>query len=275
MENEMLLRAGNLEIREIDEGERTITGLITTDAVDRYNEVVDPSGVILDNYLRNPVVLLNHFSWGLPIGKNMWIKKEKKGLLAKTQFADTLEAMDVFKLYKDGFMKAWSIGFIPRKTEVPEDPQVAGYRRKFISWELLEYSAVTIPANPEALTNALDRLESPRLREIISGEINIDRVVSAVHSSADDALARVAALEERIAEYEAELAVTRRGIGDPENTDDTHNHDDDDTRPKSNEDHSTLEVPANAQLLTNAYVRQRFVEVLGEKVGKLKQGKTP
>lgn len=163
------LHQGEFEVKEIDAENRTITGMITTDAVDRYREVVDPNGAVLEAYRKNPVVLLNHASWGLPIGKNLWIKSASNGLIAKTQFADTQLGRDVLGLYEGKYMRAWSIGFIPQAWE-DYDVVEFGYRRKYTQWELLEYSAVTVPANPEAVTNALDRVGDPQLRSLIELE---------------------------------------------------------------------------------------------------------
>ena len=63
-------------------------------------------------------------------------------------------AEDVFRLYEQGVLRGWSIGFVPRKAcRVPR----AGRRRRLRveEWDLLEYSAVPIPENPGALTVAL------------------------------------------------------------------------------------------------------------------------
>jgi HK97 family phage prohead protease len=161
--NRAMIRGGEFILRDAVPAQREIVGMITTNSVDRYGEIVEPDGAALESYRKNPVVLLNHKNWGLPVGKNLWIKTEGNGLLAKTRFADTSEGIDTFRLYDQGFMKAWSIGFLPLTWE--DGTAAAGYRRKFTRWELLEYSAVTVPANPEAVSRALDCIESPRIRE--------------------------------------------------------------------------------------------------------------
>jgi HK97 family phage prohead protease len=186
-----LLRAGAFELRDVLPSQREIVGMITTNTVDRYGEVVEPSGALLESYRKNPVVLLNHITWGLPIGKNLWIKSDGNGLLAKTRFADTGEGLDTFRLYDEGFMKAWSIGFLPMKWE--DGGTGAGFRRRFTQWELLEYSAVTVPANPDAVSRALDFVESPRIREELEKQIRCD-------TSAQEVLARLEAQDQALAE---------------------------------------------------------------------------
>jgi len=54
-----------------------------------------------------------------------------------------------YGLYKGGFLSAVSVGFIPLQWE--NGTKEAGYRRKYTEQELVEVSAVSIPANPNAL----------------------------------------------------------------------------------------------------------------------------
>ena len=55
-------------------------------------------------------------------------------------------ANDVMIFNKEGFMNTWSVGWMP--LTMPESKNGADY---FNEWELLEYSAVIIPANPDAV----------------------------------------------------------------------------------------------------------------------------
>lgn len=161
-----------LAASDVSDEERTIVGTITTNAVDRYGEIVEPDGAILDAYLKNPVVLLNHMSWMPAVGRCLWIKPQGKGLVAKTQFADTDAGRDVYELYKGGFMKAWSIGFLPVKWEDGNtDSGKMKWRRRFTQWELLEYSAVTVPANPEAVSKAMELCGSQCVRGLLSMQL--------------------------------------------------------------------------------------------------------
>lgn len=148
----------------VDKGERTIVATINTDAVDRYRTVILPEGGRLDNYRKNPVVLCNHgMDAPLPIGRNLWIKVQKRKLIAKTQFlpAGKDETADkVFDLYDLGFLGAWSISFDPIDAgppgpdEVRKRPELADCRCVYRTWDLLEYSCVTVPGNPEAVRAA-------------------------------------------------------------------------------------------------------------------------
>lgn len=180
-----LIRKGIVaEKAQVDKAERSVTSYINTAAKDRDNEVILPKGVVLTHYRKNPVVPYGHDYRGLPVAKNIWIKKDDKGLLAKTVFLDHAFAEDVYRLYSESVagtgpaMKAWSIGFIPLKWEdskVDEDNQPkrgerdTNPKRTYKKWELLEYSAVMIPSNPEALTQMVEKglIKSDKLKKEI------------------------------------------------------------------------------------------------------------
>lgn len=144
---------------KIDEGERAVISYINTGAVDRDGEIVEPSGGVLKDYIKNPVVLFGHDYKSLPIGKNVWIKRDAKGLIAKTIYAKHAEAEKVFQYRKDGFPLAESIGFVPIEYEEfdTEEKRIknGGARRKYNKWLMLEYSDVAVPSNPEAIALAI------------------------------------------------------------------------------------------------------------------------
>ena len=174
---------------DVNDDERTVTAAISTGVVDRDKEVMLPKGALFDNFIKNPIVLWAHSHSDTPIGKAQWIKRQGGRIIAKTKFAMTQKAQEVYDLFKGGFLKAFSIGFIPIESRQPtaEDlkanPEWAEVRRIISKWELLEYSAVPIPANPEALALAVKNKEiklSPEttkeldLEEIFIAEITND-----------------------------------------------------------------------------------------------------
>jgi len=149
---------------EVDDDERTITATISTGIVDRENEVLLPKGAEFEQYLKNPVVLWAHSYKDTPIAKAQWIKKGSKYIQAKAKFADTVKAEEIYQLYKGGFLKAFSVGFLPKEThsptpdEIKKHPEWAEAHLIYDKWELLEFSAVPVPANPEALAVAVKEL---------------------------------------------------------------------------------------------------------------------
>lgn len=157
-------RAMTAEVTDIDPVERTVVSTINTDALDRYRTVIVPEGGRFEAYRKNPVVLLNH--GGLPIGKNLWIKAQKKRIVAKTKFLPLGQdetADKVFALYEQGYLNAWSISFDPiaagrpSPEELRKRPELANCQTMYREWDLLEYSCVTIPGNPEATREAIRR----------------------------------------------------------------------------------------------------------------------
>lgn len=172
----------------VDENERSVTATITTSVVDRYKEIVLSKGADLENFLKNPVVLWVHNSHEPPIAKALWLKKSRNKIIAKIQFVSkevSEFAEQIYQMYKSGFLKAFSIGFrpdfdeirAPKPDEIEKNPAWADARRVYFKWELLEFSAVPVPANPEALATAVKNHEieaSTDLLEQLGYEIEDD-----------------------------------------------------------------------------------------------------
>lgn len=134
-------------IKEIDRKERTITALTSTGEKDRVGEYIPPAEWKLANYEKNPVLLWAHKYDQPAIGKALWTKITPEGLLQKFQFAKHAFAQDIYELYADKFMTAFSVGFMSNRDE--QDSTILR------NCELLETSAVPVPCNPNALALAL------------------------------------------------------------------------------------------------------------------------
>ena len=140
------------EVKAEGEG-RTIRFRITTDAVDRERDILSPAGWKLDNFLKNPTVLWAHDYRQPPIARAREIIATEHGLSSLAEFppkgtyafADT-----VYDLLKGGFLNATSVGFAPLKHTYNEERRGVDY----LEQELLEFSVVPVPANPEALVEA-------------------------------------------------------------------------------------------------------------------------
>lgn len=122
-------------------------------ALDRYQEIIEPSGWRLDNYRRNPV-FQNAHQYGdviFTLGKAVVTEVRGGALYQRVAFA--VEANPVariaYNLYRGGFLNAVSVGFVPVRWE--NGSAESDFRRKYLEQELLEVSAVAVPANPEAL----------------------------------------------------------------------------------------------------------------------------
>lgn len=169
---------------EVDEQERTVTAVISTGAIDRDNEILLPKGADFEQYMKNPVVLWAHGYRDTPIAKALWIKKTWKNIKAKLQFADTPQAEEIYQLFKGGFLKAFSVGFRPIKShrpdekEIAKNPEWAGVWLIYDEWELLEFSAVPVPANPEALAIAVKSHDVTLSKELLS---DFDELEEEIH----------------------------------------------------------------------------------------------
>jgi uncharacterized protein YodC (DUF2158 family) len=149
-----------------DGSERRRRFRISTESTDRHGDVVRSRGISLKNYRKNPVVLFAHESRMPPIGKSPKIDIGDGTVDADVDFfeRDVYEFADtIFRIVEAGGLKATSIGFIPTKfARLPEPEGESandGSRMRvgydFIKSDLLEFSIVPIPANPEAVGRAV------------------------------------------------------------------------------------------------------------------------
>lgn len=121
----------------------------STAVIDRYGDTINQDGWELKNYKDNPVILWGHNvrEDRPPIGiaVKTWldgVRKKKLMFTIKFDLQDSFAA-EVYRKYKDGFLYAFSVGFMPLEWEDNE----------FTKMELLELSAVPVPANPEAVVS--------------------------------------------------------------------------------------------------------------------------
>lgn len=154
------LRGGiNVKIEEpADAGNQPIIQFTASDeTLDRYDEVVTAAGWKLDNYKRNPVFQNSH-KYGdilFTLGKSVLTEIRSNALVQRILFAVDINpvAKLAYDMYRGKFLNAVSVGFIPIRWETGSEQ--SPYRRKYLEQELLELSAVSIPANPNALQNAV------------------------------------------------------------------------------------------------------------------------
>jgi HK97 family phage prohead protease len=137
-------------------GEIEVPFVISTASVDRMKDTIALEGWRLENYAKNPVVLWAHNSYSPPSGKApAGARVEDNALKATAVFA----SRDLWpfgnmvgRMYLHGYMNAVSVGFQPLKYAWNEER--SSWAIDFLEQELLEFSAVPIPANPEALVDA-------------------------------------------------------------------------------------------------------------------------
>ena len=150
-ERTMPTRAYSLmEVREIGDEKRTITGIATTPKVDSYQDIVEPMGV----KYRGPVQLYLYHNTTKPVGNVTFGKATKDGIPFTATIPDVQEegavrerVNEAWHSLKYKLLQAVSIGFNPLSWE-----DLAGtWGRRYTEWEMLELSLVGVPANPDAM----------------------------------------------------------------------------------------------------------------------------
>lgn len=151
---------------------------ISSEAVNTYGVRVLSSGMDIDTYMENPVVLWMHkrgYDDSLPIGKTTSIKKEKNGdILAFPQFdPDDEFAMKIAKKVENGYLNAASVGIII--LEWSDDPKLMlpGQTGPTVTKSrLYEWSVVDVPNNPEALRLYIyDDADHTKLKELTLSDL--------------------------------------------------------------------------------------------------------
>lgn len=163
------------EYAEKDHGIWSFT--ISTPNVDRYGTIIIPSGIDYTAYMNNPVVLINHKSEYLPIGKCLGFVLNGENLEATIQLdMNDEKACKVHDKIKNGFVNAVSVGIIPiEQTEQTIDGEkVTTYTKS----ELVEFSVVTIPANRDALIKKTYENQQEKAYKQILKQIGIKRMLT-------------------------------------------------------------------------------------------------
>ena len=134
-----------------------VTFVLSTDDVDRHGDVVSADGWRLEAYLQNPVLLWAHDYRHPAIGRAASVWSEPHRLLAKMEFAPGAFAQEVAALYTSGFQRGVSVGFRPIRWEERRDARTGGFLGlRYLEQELLEVSAVPVPANRSALRRGME-----------------------------------------------------------------------------------------------------------------------
>jgi HK97 family phage prohead protease len=157
-------------------GDNKLRAYASTITPDRDGEVVLPNAYVgsKKSFMQNPVLLQFHNYWDEPVGKITSLDHDDFGMIMEVEFAPTEAGKKFATLYKGGFMNAFSIGFIPKKSIRPSDSgdelaqlglskdifNKEGVYRIFTEIELLEVSCVPVPANRDAIVLSAKSLAS-------------------------------------------------------------------------------------------------------------------
>ncbi len=165
----------------INDDDRTLTAVISTDDLDHHNEITVQDGIDIDEFMTNPIVLDNHNQGAFgeptnedPIGKVLEIHKSKNQTEAKIQFTSQDEnpvGYQKFLLYKGGYLNAFSIGMQVLEEEQKDlNGAIVNYLNKT---RLYEVSAALLPANKEARVKTFNTDDNKKVFDKTKNNTNI------------------------------------------------------------------------------------------------------
>ena len=149
-----------LTIKSVDEDKRIIRGVATTPSVDRVGDIIDPLGV----KFQNPLSFLWQHQHDKPIGSVKFDKPTAAGIDFEAEIAhpDTVESaslkdrlQEAWDSIKTGLVRAVSVGFRPIEYAFMDNGGI-----RYSETEVYELSAVTIPANSDALITTIKSIDA-------------------------------------------------------------------------------------------------------------------
>lgn len=147
-----------LDVKAVDEAARTIRGIATTPSVDRVGDIIEPLGVQYEN----PMPFLWQHFHDAPIGTVEFDAPTPKGInfTARLPMIEEMGNLrdrieEAWQSIKAGLVRAVSIGFRPLEYAFMDG---GGIRYNEI--EVYELSAVTIPANSDALITSVKSIDA-------------------------------------------------------------------------------------------------------------------
>jgi HK97 family phage prohead protease len=144
-----------LEIKAVNEDQRIISGTATTPTVDRVGDIIEPLGA----KFQNPLPFLWQHAHDMPVGQTSFGRPTEEGIPFETKFVhpNDVESMTLkdrlalaWDSVKTKLVRAVSIGFRPLEYSFMDSGGI-----RYTEVEIYELSAVTIPANAEALINEI------------------------------------------------------------------------------------------------------------------------
>jgi HK97 family phage prohead protease len=163
-----------IEMKRLDAGARTFSGLATNAAVDRMNDVINPLGA----RFTNPLALLRGHDSDQPIGTVTFKKPTKDGIAFEAEIPIIAEPGPLkdrcdmaWGEVANGIVRAVSVGFRPLKWSFNSDGGT-----DFEEVEIIELSTVPIPANAAAqITSVGKSMDAKTLALIKSFDVGASR----------------------------------------------------------------------------------------------------
>lgn len=184
------------EVLSVDPVSLKATAVITTAREDRSKDIVDPMGMRLNDYSRTPIVMWEHGKlpgFSCPLGTSrdpatgeIAVVPQGERAIATAWFIEpkTAEYAQIIACIMDGIICGTSVQMLPRAC-VARGPKLPGRDRPplhITEWDLLEWSWVAVPDNPDAVRTKDECRE--RIREVVSlGRVNGERLLPTIAKS--------------------------------------------------------------------------------------------
>ncbi|WP_370941705.1 phage major capsid protein [Enterobacter hormaechei] len=161
-----------MTVKSVNEDERIITGIASTPSPDRDGDIMEPEGA----KFRSDTPFLWQHDRSQPIG-TCTPKMVKEGLQITAKLVKPTPDMpsqliarldEAWASIKAGLVRGLSIGFRPIEYSFLDEGGI-----RFLSWDLLEVSAVTIPANAECSIQTVKSFD----RQFLAASGNVKPVV--------------------------------------------------------------------------------------------------
>ena len=167
------------EAKEIDAAKFTITHYCSTGRIDHAMDCLRPQGMNAEPLIKNGGNVFYNHKWSgaqdLPIGRSMWQRATKQGVLCQTEYHvnEYAFAADVFRLAAKGALRSYSVSMIPKEWDIVcmddllklvagefDIPNIAEYDPTckvmyHKNWTCFEYSQVGVPMNMDATVKGL------------------------------------------------------------------------------------------------------------------------
>lgn len=175
-----------LQIKSVSDDRRIIRGMATTPRPDRVGDIVEPMGV----EFRNPLPLLWQHQHDKPIGTVKFDRPTGDGITFEAEIPtieeegilrDRIE--EAWQSIKIGLVRAVSIGFRALEYAFLDEGGI-----RFLKTEVYELSAVTIPAQPEAVMTSIKNMDAAGVALIKTFDPNAPAATGEIERPAKPAL---------------------------------------------------------------------------------------
>lgn len=155
------------KVKSSDDEKNVITGPVSSDQVDKHDEIVDPDAIMKSkkSYMEFPTVRYMHEADPVGLTLDLWKKGNK--VLADIEIFDN--KTELWHMIEKKYLRAFSIGFRVReiKNYCPDGSDGECFIR-FTEIDLIEISIVDSPANTDAVFEVKKQLDEIGGKQLVN-----------------------------------------------------------------------------------------------------------